>query len=87
MRLIILTLSAETAVTIYFKRKFKPSYFDPPAFPSTMPRRQRNKANEESLLLACCGEIHKLEIKTGKSEDITVTEAIKTKLKSLVFLK
>lgn len=42
-----------------------------------MPRRQRNKANEESPLVACCEEIHKLEIKTGKSEDIAVIEAAK----------
>lgn len=66
MRFIILTLSAENAVTIYFKSKSKPSYFDPPTFPSTTARRQRKKANEESPLLACS----KLETKPEKSEVI-----------------
>lgn len=78
MRLLILTLSAENAVTIYFNRQFKPSYFDSPTFPSTMPSRQRNISNEESPPLACCGEIHKSKIKAGNAEDITVIKAIKT---------
>lgn len=81
MRLLILTLSAENAVTIYFNRKSKPSYLDSPTFPPTMLRRQRNKSNEESPRLACCGETHKLEIKAGNAEDITVIKAIKNKLK------
>lgn len=64
MRLVILILSAENAVTIYFKRKFKPPYFDPPTFPSTMPRRERNLHS----LLVGGKQIHKLEIRTGKSK-------------------
>lgn len=64
MWFIILTLSAENAVTICFKRKLTPSYFDPSRFPSIMLERQMINDDEESPVLVCCGEIQKLEIKT-----------------------